>query len=261
MLRETPLPASGTGRRNGAVEVTAMPVDPDRLRLVEHARQAWRGRLIDVSRRNNLLYFRHLKTGTLDLGAVAEGLAPLLRASRNGDDEPSVALRRLYDPDTLSAAVAKLQEIRRRALVNYEERGLETLHLVLGFATWRPDDDGSPPNAPVLLMPIASDEGGRDGRSLSLKRAGDAVPNRVLLHALERAFKVTLSADELADVVEGEEGAEQLDLEGVFRRIRKAAKDVAGGSRRAWRSGTSPSRSSRWSPSSISWASCSQATI
>jgi hypothetical protein len=41
-----------------------VPLSPEHARLVERARQTWRSRLIDLSRRNNLLYFRHLKTGT-----------------------------------------------------------------------------------------------------------------------------------------------------------------------------------------------------
>jgi very-short-patch-repair endonuclease len=195
--------------------------------VVAAARQAWRGRLIDVSRRNNLLYFRHLKVGTVDLGPVAERLAPLLAEVADGE-EPSVLLRHLFDADTLPTAAGKLQEIRRRAQANYEERGLETLHLVLGFATWTPDDEGSAPSAPVLLMPVKIEEGGRDGRSLSLCRAGDAVPNLVLLHALERGFNVTVSAEDLTDLAEGEEDDEGLDLDGVFEHLRNAARDVPG---------------------------------
>lgn len=39
----------------------------ERLTAVERVRSGWVRRLIDLSRRNNLLYYRNLKTGTLDL--------------------------------------------------------------------------------------------------------------------------------------------------------------------------------------------------
>jgi hypothetical protein len=39
--------------------------------LVDAAPQQWTRKLIDPSRRNNLLYFRTLKTGTLDLSDAA----------------------------------------------------------------------------------------------------------------------------------------------------------------------------------------------
>jgi hypothetical protein len=195
----------------------------DRRRLVERARQTWRSRLIDLSRRNNLLYFRHLKTGTLDLSAAdPERIAPLLRTTRNSHDEPAVPLSRVFREDDLRVASARLQEIRRRAQINLEERGLDTLHLVVGFATWRPDDDGRPPHAPVLLVPLRVEAAGRDGRSLSLRRAGDAVPNLVLAHALADQFHVTLPLDELTDLAEGEEADATLDVEAIVERIRSS---------------------------------------
>ena len=38
----------------------------ERLTAVDRVREGWIRRLIDLSRRNNLLYYRELKTGTLD---------------------------------------------------------------------------------------------------------------------------------------------------------------------------------------------------
>jgi hypothetical protein len=43
------------------------PIDPARAKLVEAARTAWIGRLIDLSRRNNLLFYRPVATGSIDL--------------------------------------------------------------------------------------------------------------------------------------------------------------------------------------------------
>jgi hypothetical protein len=204
-----------------------VPVSPERTRLVERARQTRRSRLIDLSRRNNLLYFRHLKAGTLDLSSVeAERLEPLLRPVRNSHDEPSVPLARLFRDDDVRVAAARLQEIRRRAQINLEERGLDTLHLVVGFATWRPGDDGRPPHAPVLLVPVRVDAAGRDGRALTIRRTGDVVPNLVLAHALAYEFHVSLPIDELTELAEGDEAQPAFDVEAIFERIRHAARDI-----------------------------------
>src|SRR3989442_13909375 len=43
------------------------PVAAARRAAVDHAREDWIKRLIDPSRRNNLLYYRSLKTGTHEL--------------------------------------------------------------------------------------------------------------------------------------------------------------------------------------------------
>lgn len=62
-----------------------MRTSQDRLDAVERVRQGWISRLIDLSRRNNLLYYRDLKTGTLDLSkSDPKAIAALM----NGDSVP-----------------------------------------------------------------------------------------------------------------------------------------------------------------------------
>jgi len=63
---------------NGTDTATT-PVSAARRGAVDRARQSWIRKLIDLSRRNNLLYYRPLKTGTLDLtSAESSGMATLL---------------------------------------------------------------------------------------------------------------------------------------------------------------------------------------
>jgi len=54
---------SGVASKDGA------SISQERRSAVETACRTWINRLIDPSRRNNLLYFRHLQEGTLDLSA------------------------------------------------------------------------------------------------------------------------------------------------------------------------------------------------
>src|SRR5437870_2785569 len=120
-------------------------VDSARVKHVDHARDEWIQRLIDLSRRNNLLYYRNLQLGTVDLTqADSEAMASLL------EGEP-VTLSKLLPNADLVKESARALEIRRRALANFEERGLETLFLALGMATWPPDDEGRPAEAAVVL--------------------------------------------------------------------------------------------------------------
>ena len=130
------------------------PVPPDtnlpsaRHAAVDRAREAWIRHLMDTSRRNNLLYFRSLKVGTLDLeGHDAEAMESLLAGG-------AVPLSRLLPATDVVKTAAQLREIGKRALVNLEERGLQTLFLALGMATWPSTDDGRPPESAVLLVPL-----------------------------------------------------------------------------------------------------------
>ena len=53
-------------------------VDPARIQLVDAARTAWIGQLIDLSRRNNLLFHRPVPTSSIDLTTQNPGLLELL---------------------------------------------------------------------------------------------------------------------------------------------------------------------------------------
>ena len=60
---------------------TEIPISPERLAKVDQARHAWIRKLIDLSRRNNLPFFRELKVGTLDVSdADPEAMRALLQS-------------------------------------------------------------------------------------------------------------------------------------------------------------------------------------
>lgn len=160
---------------------------PSRRAKVDAAREAWIRRLVDTSRRNNLLYFRDLRVGTLDLGGAREGAVDeLLLGAKVGIGHLA--------PDDPKAG-GRLKEIARKALSNLEERGLDTLYLAYGMATWPVDDGGRPPEAAVVLVPVAVE--GRRPEALTLVRTGPPRPNLALLHALaEQGFDIEIDEDE-----------------------------------------------------------------
>src|SRR5579859_7468172 len=136
---------------------------PTRRALVDAARERWIRRLLDLSRRNNLLYFRELARGTLDLSdASPAALSDLTSGS-------AVPLTRLLPATDLVPLLERAVSIRRRALANLEEKGIATLFLAFGMASWTPGDDGRAPAAAVLLLPVTIEARGRDQRSLVLR--------------------------------------------------------------------------------------------
>lgn len=193
-------------------------VPPERRSTVDQAREGWIRRLIDLSRRNNLLYFRDLKTGTLDLSQHdLQAMANLLAGE-------SVALTLLLpDADKVSTA-ARVQEIRRRALSNLEERGLETLFLGFGMATWPAADEGRPPESAILLMPVAVESRGRDGRTLNIHRKGEVQVNLALLHVLETEHGIKISPERLLEEGGGED--EPFDPTPVLARLKNLTENI-----------------------------------
>jgi hypothetical protein len=160
-------------------------VPEERCKPVESAHEVWIHKLIDLSRRNSLLYFRLMKPGTLDFSeAPAEPLRELLAGE-------TVAASKLA-PNLESEVLKKsLKDIYSRALENLEGKGLSTLFLSFGMATWPALDGRRPPEAPALLLPVMITK--RKAPILIIwLRPGPFQTNLVLLHVLQEQFRVSL---------------------------------------------------------------------
>lgn len=192
-----------------------------RLRAVAQAVHAWRVRLVDLSRRNNLLYFRHLKAGTLDLRASDEdALEAFLGGGR-------VRLSHLFlDPQQRQDAARRSRTIRGKARENYEEKGLETVRVALGAATWTPPSAGHPPSAPVLLAAVELTPVGVSAEDFDLQLAGDWEVNPSLIQAMSMSHGVTINVDDLG-VLPPEDGVAP-GLAVIFDRLRASCTSVPG---------------------------------
>ncbi len=178
-----------------------------RVEAVLRAAKQWQRELVDTSGRNRLRRYRDLRTGTLDLtpgraGGLNERELDRLFSGRSAN------LRRLFpdvqtEPDVASAfndARRRLSSIHKTALTNREEKGIETLFAAVGLATWKVDS-GTPPNAPLVLVPLQVEATGAAARDFKLEVAGDAHLNPVLTHILRADHDVRTDDDE-ADVAE-----------------------------------------------------------
>jgi very-short-patch-repair endonuclease len=196
-------------------------ISEGRRRLVDTARKGWIKRLIDLSRRNPLLFFRDLKIGTLDFSSIdRERMAALLQ----GD---TVGIAKLF-PEDPNRFCAIALEIHRRAVANLEERGLDTLFLAVGFATWPASDGGRDHDAPVLLVPMVAEARSQDALKLALRRSGEIQVNPVLLHVLVVQQGVTLAPADLISVLGGDDPGEAFNLGPMFTKLAKACHAIQG---------------------------------
>jgi very-short-patch-repair endonuclease len=197
-----------------------LEISNQRRQSVEKARQAWIKRLIDLSRRNNLLYYRSLKWGTLNLSRDdSERWAALLR----GD---SVSVRNLVGNLSDEDLVLKALGIWRRAQANQEEKGLATMFVALGMASWKASDGGRDSEAPVLLLPVGLEMKGHAGTSLSIHRSGPVQANLVLLHVLETEFGVSISPETMLSQLQGHEECEEFDPSTVYGVLNEACASI-----------------------------------
>lgn len=183
--------------------------------------EEWRQRLIDLTRRNRLLYFRPSKTSTLhivcpDAEAVLTRLVtqgkswrvwmPPLINSLFGDE---------YELDTqtsdahLSITSSKqdevvfkgnsridqervLRKLYRRSRTDYQERGVRILHVAAGMLTWKELDSSEEIYSPLVLCPVALERDTSLDTFILTPTEEDAVINPALAFKLNRDFHIQL---------------------------------------------------------------------
>jgi very-short-patch-repair endonuclease len=189
-------------------------------RLVRRAIRDWTRQLVDVSGRNTLLSFRPLKAGTLDLArASEEGTTALLFGEK-------VRISDAFGEEA-GDAIRRCRAIKARADENDEERGLRTLSVAWGMASWTNSVSTYTPHAPVLLChaDLQPRGGAADDFDLQLGETEWEI-NPVLLHVLASNFDVRIEADNLLDLL-GED-TDLPDGQAVFDRLTKECADIEG---------------------------------
>jgi hypothetical protein len=155
----------------------AVRADPD---TVERVRE-WAKKLIDLTKRNRLLYYRETKRTTLAFRSpgpdailwrlldgkswlfyeppaippgrpgfptVVTPLDDVLRSRPRADRELVTTQR---DPSEFAKS---LEAIERKARLEFEDRGTHVLHLAWGLARWTDVKTGDEIAAPVVLVPV-----------------------------------------------------------------------------------------------------------
>jgi hypothetical protein len=193
-----------------------MPLNDVAVRMSAQV-SAWRDELINLTRTNRLLYFKHTQSASIEI--VEPGMVKvfeLLQRDRFWEFyEPSVdatgrplsrtrparANELVTDKSTPLQLAKSLRAIERRALDTFTERGLWTMYVGVGFLHWIDPKDGKAVETPLLLQPV---EFGRNTLSEPFRLRAtddDAILNPALVVKLANDQGITLpSLDDLEDV-------------------------------------------------------------
>ena len=168
------------------------PPNPGRLDAVRRATEQWRDRLMSDQNRSQLMRFRDLSRSTLELTPRQERaidistLNQLLSGTR-------VRLSQLFrDAELLDDARKRLTAIGRAVNQLREDKGIDTLYIALGIATWHVDS-GTAYHAPVAMIPFQITSQGKARQDFELQAASEeANINMLLTQRLQADFQIAV---------------------------------------------------------------------
>jgi hypothetical protein len=183
----------------------------------------WKNRLIDLSRRNNLLYFKRSKRGNLSVSRpnMEKTFNRLVLRKRRlefwypppeeskrlqGQSQANSELLFPVGKDRLAAnqlvceGIGRadlekvLKNLHRRSLLDYRERGVRVLHAAFGMLVWKEKETGEEVRSPLLFVPIELDRDSfREPFYISVPPVEDEVVlNPALQVKLKNDFKIEL---------------------------------------------------------------------
>ena len=141
----------------------------------------WKSRLIDLSRRNNLLYFKPSKRGTISVSHPNmetifnrlvlrnrklefwyppeetkdfQGQLQSANLSFAGEKTRPAANQLVCESLSRTDIEIVLKNLHRRSLLDYRERGVRILHAAFGMLVWKEKETGEEVRSPLVLVPI-----------------------------------------------------------------------------------------------------------
>ncbi|EXG82017.1 AAA domain-containing protein [Cryptosporangium arvum] len=188
-------------------------------RAIEQKIGEWEQQLIDLSYKNNLLYFRQNGTSTLNLAEASAAAIERLLAGQ------VVRLSTLYpDLDTRSEVRTRVRSLAKKIRTIDEEQGINAGYIALGMASWRFADSlgvTKQPHAPVLLCPLRITPRSPTQEDFDLELRGPIEPNLVLAYFLRRQHGVELDESTLL-------GPDGTDAYGKLAEVQATLETAAG---------------------------------
>lgn len=219
--------------------------------------ERWQRKLLDLSLRNSLLNYRmgsskrYVEILAPDPGALEDRLADgerfkliagldlikndpradkLFSAIHNEELLERLASELIKKGSLVTSLERKeldsrLTTLYRSARSTLEESGANTLYLAYGFLVWKPEGRDKPCRAPLILLPARLERHSvQSGFTLSLS---DDEPrfNLTLLELLHKDYGI-VALDAFAKELPADDHG--LDIDGIWRTVQHAVKDIEG---------------------------------
>ncbi|NKW62110.1 DUF4011 domain-containing protein [Rhodococcus hoagii] len=173
----------------GEADVVSDGMSGDVARRLNRQLEVWRQDLLALDRRQRLLYFKHTKSASLEIGTptgidllelVTEGEAPLYAPATDAEDPrpPAGAITVANKAaDTLKTALRRLDVLSQQT---YADKGVWTLYLGIGVLRWVDPADGAAVESPLLMVPVQLKRTGTDSPFVLFRTDDDVSLNPAL---------------------------------------------------------------------------------
>ncbi|WP_353828976.1 AAA family ATPase [Agromyces sp. SYSU T0242] len=178
---------SSDPRRDPATPHSVTVGDPTVVagNIAEPSWRRWHAELRELGGRSPLLHFEDAPRTRIELSTTHPGGLPQFITGKS-----TLLSSLIRDELALRNARLAAGEITQKGVELRSVRGIESVHLAIGLASWRAG--GEEFLAPVLLRPLAIR---RYGRDFELKLKGQPFLNPALARELHERFQITLDAD------------------------------------------------------------------
>jgi hypothetical protein len=153
--------------------------------VAEPSWRRWQAELAELGGRSPLVRFDDSPLTRIELSTTHPGGLPQFITGKS-----TLLSSLIRDELALRNARLAAAEITQKGIELRSVRGIESVHLAIGLASWR--NGGEEFLAPVLLRPLAIR---RYGRDFELKLKGQPFLNPALARELRDQFQITLDAD------------------------------------------------------------------
>ncbi len=174
-----------------------VPVEAtQRQRILARAVRQWTDLMIDRTGRNSLLKYRSLTKGTLELRPTQSVASDALLAGQSVSVD-SLAL------ETENDVQLRARAIYRKAQENFEERGIDTLYVASGIATWTSNTPW-PPAAPLVMLAAKLTAKGSALDGFELQLTGTVEINPTFVYLMRTEFDLHIDPEVLYSQLDGE---------------------------------------------------------
>lgn len=169
----------------------------------------WKGKLVDLSRRNKLLFFTPSRSSSLQIKepslieifnrlVIDEGSWKFFIPPQEEKTASSITLRK---PEELLCTAREsipnvLMNMYRRSRSDFEERGVRILYVTFGMVNWREKEQSDECASPLILLPVELRRKSAAEPFELLPVEGDAILNPALRVRLSNDFNIELPESE-----------------------------------------------------------------